>query len=172
MKQSLSNYVSSFEDRLNIDLMKKSSDKPLVDHIVDCWKSLEVIPQLKFIDYEYTEKESEIDINKHIFKREKRKKRKDRHDVKFINDDRVGRLTVHLEATMKETDPSTGETSYKVYPIKKSMLIPLQDEDGYFTIKGKKYYLIYQMLEKSTYTSSSSVTLKSLRNGIGLVKPL
>jgi len=41
-------------------------------------------------------------------------------------------------------------------------MIPLADEDGFYYIRGKKYYLIYQMLEKSTYTSSSSVTLKSL----------
>ena len=52
------------------------------------------------------------------------------------------------------------------------MLIPLQDEEGYFYIKGKKYYLIYQLVEKSTYTSNSSVTLKSLNLGIGDVKPL
>ena len=56
--------------------------------------------------------------------------------------------------------------------MKKSMLIPLQDEEGYFYIKGKKYYLIYQLVEKSTYTSNSSVTLKSLNLGIGDVKPL
>ena len=42
------------------------------------------------------------------------------------------------------------------------MLIPLQDENGYYQIKGKKYYIIYQLCDKSTYTSSSSVTLKSL----------
>ena len=72
---------------------------------------------------------------------------------------------------MKETNPTTGEITYQVYPIKKAMLIPLQDENGYFTIKGKKYYMLYQLLEKSTYTSNNSVTLKSL-NGIGLIKPL
>lgn len=162
MKEGLKDYISEYEDQLNMDLINKSSDSPLVDYIVDSWKSLEVVPQIKFVSYEYTEKESEIDINKHIFKREKKKKKKDRYEVKFINDDRCGKLTVHLEVTMLETNPTTGEQTYQVYPIKKSMLVPLQDENGYFFIKGKKYYLIYQMLEKSTYTSSSSVTLKSL----------
>ena len=42
------------------------------------------------------------------------------------------------------------------------MLVPLQDDEGYYYIHGKKYYLIYQLVEKSTYTSSNSVTLKSL----------
>jgi DNA-directed RNA polymerase beta subunit len=162
MKHYLKDYVNEWEDQLNVPLMTKSADAPLVDYIIDAWKSLEVVPQIEFSEFQYTEKESEIDINKHLFKRDKKKKKKDRYDIKFIDDDRVGKLTVKLNVTMLETNPTTGESSYQVYPIKKSMLIPLQDDDGYFTIKGKKYYMIYQLLEKSTYTSSSSVTLKSL----------
>lgn len=162
MKHYLKDYVNEWEDQLNVPLMTKSADAPLVDYIIDAWKSLEVVPQIEFSEFQYTEKESEIDINKHLFKRDKKKKKKDRYDIKFIDDDRVGKLTVKLNVTMLETNPTTGEASYQVYPIKKSMLIPLQDDDGYFTIRGKKYYMIFQLLEKSTYTSSSSVTLKSL----------
>ena len=162
MKSGLKTYINEWEDKLNIPLITKASDAPLVDYIVDAWKSLEVVEQIQFKGYEYTEKESEIDINKHIFKREKKKKKKDRHDIKFIEDNRCGKLTVYLDITMLETDPTTGETSYQKYPIKKSMLVPIIDENGYLHIKSKKYYMIYQMVEKSTYTSSSSVTLKSL----------
>ena len=163
MKQSLQGYVNKWEDRLNLDLMYKNNDEPLVDYIVEAWKSLEVVPNIKFISYTYTEKESEIDINKHIFKREKKKKKKDRHLVKDIYDTRCGLLTINLEITMLEKDMETGEKKYAVYPIKKAMLIPLMDKDGCYTIKGKKFYLLYQMLEKSSYTSSSAVTLKSLK---------
>lgn len=162
MKRGLKDYECEFEKDLNLSLMEKSADKPLVDYVLDVWKSLEVVKQIKFKGYDYTERESEIDINKHIFKREKKRKKKDKFDIKYVEDDRVGKLTVYLEITMLEQDPKTGECSYQVYPIKKSMLIPLQDENGYFQIKGKKYYMIYQLLEKSTYTSNQSVTLKSL----------
>lgn len=162
MKRALRDYVCEWEKELNVDLMNKADDRPLVEYVLDSWRSLEVIPQIKFIGYEYTEHESEIDINKHIFKRDKKKKKKDKYDVKFVNDDRVGRLTVHLEVSMMVTDPKTNETSLQVYPIKKAMLIPLQDENGYYYLKGKKYYLIYQLSEKSSYTSSQSVTIKSL----------
>ena len=122
--------------------MNKEYDEPLVNYVVDTFKSLEVLSTIKITGYDYTEKESTIDVNKHIFKREKKKRKKDRYDVKFIADDRVGKLTVHLEITMLETNPSTGETTYQCYPVKKSMLIPLQDENGYFIIKGKPYYMI------------------------------
>ena len=138
----LKDYVCKYEGELNKAIMNKEYDAPLVDYIVDAWKSLEVVKQIKFKGYTYTEKESEIDINKHIFKREKNKKRKDKYDVKFVEDSRVGKLTVELEVTMLETDPQTNTSKYVVYPLKKSMLIPLQDENGYYYIKGKKYYLI------------------------------
>ena len=119
MKSGLKDYLCEWEDYLNEDLMTKAADRPLVEYIVDAWKSLEVVKQIKFKGYEYVDKESEIDINKHIFKREKKKKKKDRYDVKFVSDDRVGKLTVYLDVTMLETDPTTGETTYQVYPLKK-----------------------------------------------------
>lgn len=158
MKESLKDYVCKWEKDLNIPLMDKSNDAPLVDYIIDAWKSLEVVQQIKFVGYEYTEEESSIDINKHIFKREKRKKKKDRYDIKYTADDRVGKLTVHLEITMLEKNSETNESKYHVYPLKKSMLIPLQDDQGYYLIHGKKFYLIYQVVEKSTYNDVCVVT--------------
>lgn len=158
MKDSLKSYVCKWEKDLNIPLMDKSNDAPLIDYIVDAWKSLEVVQQIKFVGYEYTEKASEIDINRHIFKREKRKKKKDRFDVKYTADDRVGKLTVNLEITMLEKNPETGETKYQVYPIRKSMLVPIIDSNGRIVIHGKKFYLIYQIVEKSTYNDVCVVT--------------
>ena len=122
MKSGLKNYMCEWENELNTPLINKSADAPLVDYIIDAWKSLEVVKQIKFKSFEYSEKESEIDINKYIFKREKKKKKKDRYDLKFVEDDRVGKLTVQFEVTMLETNPSTNETTYQVYPIKKVML--------------------------------------------------
>lgn len=162
MKSLLKSYPSEFSVDLNYSLMNKTADASLVEYVVDSWKSLEVVKNIKFIRYEYTEKESEIDVNKYIFKREKKKKKNEKYDYKFVEDDRFGKLTVYLKVSLMEKDPETGELFEHVYPIKKDMLIPLQDEQGYYYIHGKKYYLIYQMVEKSTYTSNSAVTLKSL----------
>lgn len=162
MIEFLKDYVCEWEDQLNIPLMTKEADRSLVEYIKDCWLSLEVVKNIKVVKFEYSERESEIDINKHIFRREKHKKKKDKHGIKNVNDSRVGKLIVYLNITMEDRDRETGEVKKQVYPIKKTMLLPLQDENGYFYIKGKKFILIYQLLEKSTYTSNSSITLKSL----------
>ena len=162
MKKYINDYVSDFEKELNISLMNKEADRPLVEYVKDAWLSLEIVKNIKILKFEYNDKESTININKHIFKREKTKRKKDRVDHKFINNDRYGCLTVYIQITLDEIDPKTKEPVIRQKVLRKQMLIPLQDEEGYYYIKGKRYYIIYQLVDKSTYTSSSSVTLKSL----------
>lgn len=162
MIKYLKDYISDFEKELNVPLMNKENDRPLVDYVKEAWQSLEIVQNIKILGFEYTEDEANIDINKYIFKRKKKRRKKERYDYKFINDNRYGRLTVHIQISANEVDQRTGESTVRQKNLKKQMLIPLQDEEGYYFINGKKYYIIYQLVDKSTYTSSSSVTLKSL----------
>lgn len=162
MRKYLKDYVSEFETELNIPLMTKSDDLPLVEYIKDTWKSLEIVKNIHIVKFEYSEDESGINVNRHIFKRDKKKRKKERYDYKFVNDDRYGCLTVYIQITLDEDNPETGNRVIRRKLLKKQMLLPLQDEDGYYFIKGKRYRLIYQLVEKSTYTSKSTVTLKSL----------
>ena len=67
MIKYLKNYASEFERDLNIPLMNKEADRPLVEYVIDSWKSLQILDGIEFLDYEYTEKESDIDINKYIY---------------------------------------------------------------------------------------------------------
>lgn len=163
MIRQLGKLTSEFERDLNVKLMNKECDKPLVDYIVDSLKSLCIIDNIKFIDYEYNEMESEVDKDKYVYKREKNKKKKEKFKYKYISDDRVGLLTFHMLLEADEVNPATGEVERKKCPISKSLLVPIKDErDGCYFLKGKKYYMIYQLVEKSTYTSKNAVILKSL----------
>ncbi|HAU84680.1 MAG TPA: hypothetical protein DCW90_03985 [Lachnospiraceae bacterium] len=162
MLKYLRDYPNGYEDRLNIDLMNKSADDPLWVYVLDAWKSLEICPNLKIVDYKYNTTESTIDINDHIYKRKKSQRKRDKVDYKFINYDRFGCLTIWIKITVPEVDPKTKVEIIKERTVKKDILIPLADEHGYYFIKGKRYYLLYQMLEKSTYTTKNSVKFKSL----------
>ena len=142
MIKHLKNYASEFERDLNIPLMNKEADRPLVEYVLDSWKSLQIIDGIEFLDYEYTEKESDIEINKYIYKREKGKRQNEKYDYKFIDDSRVGLLTVRMKLSSIEKNFKTGESCLREKIIKQSMLIPLQDEHGLYYIKGKAYYLI------------------------------
>ena len=155
-------YKNKYRDQLNRKLMKKEADEPLVEYIKDAWKSLEIAPAIKIVDFKYSEIENDININKYIFKREKNKKKKEKFDVKFINDSRCGSLRTTIEITLPVKDPVSGEITIHKKTLSKDILIPIQDDRGYYTIKGKKYYMIYQLVEKSTYTGKQTITLKSL----------
>lgn len=162
MIKHLQYFPSPFERDLNVSLMRKDADKPLLEFVIDAWKSLQIVEGIEFLGYDYTEKMSDFDVNKLVFKREKGKPKSKRFPRKLMEDNKVGKLTVHLKLSTFETDFKTGERIKKEKIIHKNMLIPLQDEDGFFYVKGKKYYLIMQLLEKSTYTSNNGVIFKSL----------
>lgn len=162
MLKYLNQYVTSYEKELNTDLMTKKHDKPLVDFVIDSWKSLQIMEGIEILKYEYSEKESEIDINKYIFKRERGLRKTEKYDYKYIDDSRLGLLTVWVRLRIENYDAKSGGMVANEQVIKKSMLIPLQDENGLYHINGKDIYMVYQLLEKSTYTASNSVILKSL----------
>ena len=162
MRSGLSRYVNKWEKELNIPLLEKSADRPLVEYVKEAFKSLEILRPIKITGFDYTERASEIDINNYVFRRDKKKKKKERYGIKSIGDDRVGRLRVHVELALPEVNPKTKVPEYKIHNISKSILIPLQDENGYYVIKGKKYYIIYQMVEKSIYNVGNKISLKSL----------
>lgn len=162
MLSHMQEYENEWESQLNTALMNKEADTPLYEYVIDAWKSLEMVSNIKVIRWEYNTKESTIDINRHIRKRKKNQTKKGKIDYKFTKDDRFGCLSLWIDITVPEIDPKTKVQIVKQKTIKKNMLIPIQDEDGYFFIKGKRYYLIYQLVEKSTYTNPSSITFKSL----------
>lgn len=149
MKKFIKHHKNPNADRINMGIMTKSHDTDLVQYIVDACKSLEVVQHIKFISYAYEPDEHKIDFNDYITTR-----RKKVSDEKYIllEDSRYGELTLEFELNCK------GE----VETISKKMLIPKVDEDGYYFIKGKKFFLLYQLVDSSTYTTKSNITLKSL----------
>lgn len=62
MRSGLRHYVNNWEKELNIPLLEKSADKPLVEYVKEAFKSLEILKPIKIKGFEYTEKASEIDI--------------------------------------------------------------------------------------------------------------
>ena len=162
MLQYLGEYITRYDEELNVDLMNKTHDRPLLEQIVDSWKSLQIMEAIKIVDWEFTDKESEIDVNKYIFKRQRGLKKNEKYSYKWIDDSRLGLLTMWVKLSVESLDPKSREVVMREKTIKKSMLIPLQDENGLYHLNGKDIYMIWQLVEKSTYTAMNSVILKSL----------
>ena len=153
MLKYLNKLPNAFRDQLNIDLLKKSFDKPLVEYVFDAFKGFEILPNIKILGYEWVPDEDKYDINDHVIRRNSNKNKM----IKNISESRCGVMYIDIEVSGLDKDGRL-----KVHYIKKPIVIPIEDKNGYFLIKGKKCYLIYQMVDKMLYPSFGAVTIKSL----------
>lgn len=156
LKKFLATYDNPNIERFNLGLINRQQDKDLILHLVDVFKSLNVIEYVEFLDYEYIEDANEIDMSVYNeFNNRDRKSKKDQKEEErymALHESRVGELRARFRFSCK------GESEI----VEKRFLIPIVDEYGYYTINGKKFFLIYQMVDSSTYTRGQTVVLKSL----------
>lgn len=152
MLKFISNFKNPEEKNLNIDLIKRNNEEDLITFIVDAYKSLEITGFITFLGYDVIDDESTIDFSKYITTRKKIKKKEADIKYQYIHPDRCVELVLKFKIHVK--DEST--------IISKSILVPRMDENSYNTIRGKRYFLLYQLVDNSTYTSRNGLTLKSL----------
>lgn len=153
MKKFIREYTNPNESRLNYGLINREYDDDLVEYIVNCCKSLEVLQQVKFLGYDYITNEADIDTNEYINARTRTKnKKKDQTKYMHLNDSRYAELRLKFHLNCKGEEDT----------IVKKLLIPVPDEKGYYTIKGTQYFLMYQVVDNSTYTTKKTLTLKSM----------
>lgn len=152
MKKFLRHFDNEESKNINIDLIKRRSEDPLVTFIVDIFDSLSMTNYITLLNYSVQTDESKIDFNKYITTRKKVKKKDMNIRYQYIHPDRCIELTLNFKIHVK------GEEAL----IQKNLLVPKLDENNYFIIRGKRYFLLYQLVDNSTYTSRSGLTLKSL----------
>ena len=133
--------------------MKKEFDSDLIELIFLAFKGLEILPNVKILGYEWVPDESKYDANNHIVRRNSNKNK----IIKSMNETRCGIMYIDISVT--GMDKSGME---KIYYIKKPLIVPIKDKDGYYLIKGKKCYLIYQLVDKMLYPYFSAISIKSL----------
>lgn len=153
MLKYLNSLPNDFADMLNKGIMNKEYDQPVVEYIFDAFKGLEILPNIKILGYEWVPDEDKYDMNDHIIRRNSNKNK----IIKNITETRCGVMYIDIEVSGLDKNGVM-----KVHYIKKPLIIPIQDEKGYYLIKGKKCYLIYQLVDKMLYPSFGAVTIKSL----------
>ena len=142
-----------YREHLNEEVMHKSYDRPLEEFVYESFLGLEILGNIKLLGYEWVPDEDKFDINDHVIRRNSNKNKV----IKNITETRCG--VMYIDVEIRGLDKNGQQ---KVHYIKKPIILPIQDEKGYYLIKGKKCYLIYQMVDKMMYPSFGAVTIKSL----------
>ena len=154
MKKFLPQFKNEYaENNINYALANREYEAPLYQFILEIFQSLESTGYITMIDWHLYDDESKFDISKFNLTRKKKvKNKKDKSKIINIDYDRVSLLYMRFNIRVKN------ESTFKeVY-----LLIPKFDDNNFLYIKGKKVYLIYQMVNSSTYVTKNSVTLKGL----------
>ena len=163
MYKFLSDYCRTFDEKLNLPLINRELDKDLYLYVYETIKSLEVFECIKILGYTYKDKENDIKMQDYQRSRMVGGKKVNDEPVQIMNipENRIGELTIHYELSIdvKQDDGTTKMVSKR---YSKNILIPLKDEEGYYTLKGKRYILMYQLVDSTTYSTSNSVVLKSI----------
>lgn len=153
MIKYLSDFQEDFDKYLNRSIMNNEFDQDLNELIFESFKGLEILPNIKILGYQYDADESHFDINNHIVRRNTNKKKL----IKSIAETRAGIMYIDIEVSGKDKDGKQ-----KIHYLKKPLIVPIKDKKGFYLIKGKKYRMIYQLVDKMHYPSMGAVTIKSL----------
>lgn len=163
MYKMLSDYCRTFDDKLNLPLINRELDKDLYLYVYEAIKSLEVFECIKILGYEYNDKENDIKLGEYVRTRQTggKKVKEDPVQVMYIAENRMGELKIKYELSIDvKQEDGTMKLESKQYT--KNILIPLKDPEGYYTLKGKRYILMYQLVDATTYTTANSIVLKSI----------
>lgn len=153
MIEYINQLPNKYREHLNRELLNKDFDRPLEEYIFDAFKGFEILESIKVLSYEWVPDEDKYDVNDHIIRRNSNKNKM----IKNITETRCGVMYIDVEVS------GFNKNGIKeIHYIKKPIIIPIEDENGYYMIKGKKCYLIYQMVDKMLYPSFGAVTIKSL----------
>ena len=156
MKEFLKYYKNPNEELINYDLIdRKDMDEVMISYIVNACKSLEVCKNIRFLGYKINTDESNINPESYVTKRGSASSKQQKYI--FINENR--NIELILEFKLSAFDKKTNKEQKLI--INKKLLVPKVNSRGYYTIRGKEHYLIYQLLESSTYKTAEGITVKS-----------
>ena len=155
LKKFIATYGNNNIERFNQGVIDRTADQPLKDHILAAFKSLEVLENIEVVGHSYTENVQEISSEFQPSRKSKKNKKKGEEENRQylpLNESNYGEITINFKLTVDD------EVKY----IDKKLLMPVQDEDGYLLSKGTRYFMMYQLVDASTYVRKKTLTLKSL----------
>lgn len=164
MKKYISQLPTVFDGRVNETLIHNSDDDSIQTILYDIFKSLEVNPHIRILDFKFKTYLDE-DYNNYIDVKIRDKKYKNYTNVRNIFHSRYGLATITIKIECDEVISSKlGKTTsvHKSHTFDKHLLVPIPDENGMFLINGAKSRLIYQLVDKTMYMTGSEIVIKSL----------
>ncbi len=147
-------YPNKYEEDFNDEFILGTQDRPLEEFVITAMREFEAVENIKIENIEIIRDQDEVDINNHLVNINFKKKDLDSIEIpknKYIADNKFGEIIFTIRIT----------TNINEKVITKRILIPIQTDDGYYINNNKKMRAIWQLIDASTYSQRSKITLKS-----------
>jgi len=170
MKKYLKKYSDQNPEKFNRDFILSRNDADILEYVKDIFKALEILGEIEILDVKLETDESSFGPirNQHQY-------------YKAILPSRLNKIHYKVKITPSETitdkpllQDSSDEEGYvqnkKVeanvvdnsFIIERDLFINKVIENSFYINEGIRYFLIYQIVDNSTYGTRDSVSLKSL----------
>jgi hypothetical protein len=154
MREYIPQLQNDFMDNINEGILLKKYDRPLEDYITEAFQSLNIVENYKLLDWKVVYNLDDFDDSEY----NRRRDRKNVKSIRYVDESYLGYLELFIKIT--GIIPRTTQTKSAIF--RKKILLPIFDNDQNIVLKGTKYHLIYQMVDKTLYPTLNSVTIKSL----------
>jgi hypothetical protein len=175
MYHLIKKYSLENPERFNKDFILSRNDQDVLKYIKDIFKSLEILNEIEVLDVRLETDESQfIPIkNKHQYYKSILPSRlnKIHYEIRItpsertenipILDDEEVKVSVTEGSEIDSTTEIVNETSGS-FIIKKDLFINKLIDNSFYINEGIRYFLIYQIVDNSTYGTKDAVSLKSL----------
>ena len=162
MKEYLKKYSDQNPERFNKDFILSRKDHNILDYVKDIFKALEILDEIKVEEVTLEQDESSFGPIKsqHKYFKSILPSRLDKihYKIRITPSENVEAEIIELGGKNKKSKEISSESFIKEGDIFINKLI----DDCFYINEGVRYFLIYQIVDNSTYGTGDSVSLKSL----------
>jgi hypothetical protein len=170
MKKFLRRYSDGNPERFNSDFILSRNDEDIVDYIRDIFKALEILNEIEVLEVKLETDESDFGPirNQHQYYKPIMPSRlnKIHYKVKITPSEVVANKTILKDVNHDSEDyddiNTEVEESTNSFIIERDLFINKVVDNSFYINEGIRYFLIYQIVDNSTYGTKDSVSLKSL----------
>jgi Asp-tRNA(Asn)/Glu-tRNA(Gln) amidotransferase C subunit len=175
LKKYLKEYSDQNPERFNREFILSRNDEDILEHVKDIFKSLEILNEIEVLEVSLETDESQFGPVKHQHKYYKQilpsRLNKIHYKIKITPSEVVANKPLLTKAVDDEDidldiDDDNTETSVQVvdnsFIIERDLYINKIIDNSFYINEGIRYFLIYQIVDNSTYGTRGSVSLKSL----------
>jgi hypothetical protein len=172
MKGYLKKYSDTNPEKFNREFIMSRRDQDILDYVRDIFKALEILSEIEILEVRLDTDEASFGPirNQHQYYKAIMPSRlnKIHYKVKITPSEAMTDKPLLKEEGEQEEDelPAEGEpaisTAGNSFIIERDLFINKIVDNSFYINEGIRYFLIYQIVDNSTYGTKDSVSLKSL----------